>query len=81
MALNKREFLAGAAVVVGSAAAVTEVAADDQPHMSKAVEYLQSAKTELEKSSHDKGGHRVKAINLVDQAIREVRAGKQAARS
>ena len=33
------------------------------------------AQGELEKAEEDKGGHRVNALNLTNQAISEVRAG------
>ena len=49
--------------------------AEPQPHMRKALEALQIAKNQLEKASADKGGHRVKAMALVDQAIDEVKKG------
>ncbi len=53
----------------------------DQPHMHSALDYLRAARDQLEQASHDKGGHRVKAINLVDEAIREVKAGIEAGRN
>lgn len=46
-----------------------------QPHMRAALEHLQAAQRELEASSHDKGGHRVKAVSLVKQAIVQVNQG------
>ena len=46
-----------------------------QPHMRAALDHLQAAKTELQLAEADKGGHRVKAIALVNDAITEVRAG------
>ena len=49
--------------------------AEPQPHMKAAIKHLEEAKTALEKATADKGGHRVKAIELVDQAIKEVKEG------
>ena len=46
-----------------------------QPHMQAALDQLQGAKTELQVALSDKGGHRVRAITLVDEAIGEVEAG------
>jgi outer membrane murein-binding lipoprotein Lpp len=46
-----------------------------QPHMSAALDELRSARSELDAAMADKGGHRGKAIALVDDAITEVRAG------
>ena len=49
--------------------------AEKQPHMQHALHALENAKAQLEKAEHDKGGHRVKAIELINQAIAEVQAG------
>ena len=46
-----------------------------QPMMKKALVSLQAAKKQLEGATADKGGHRVQAISLVNQAIDEVKAG------
>ena len=50
-------------------------ASADQPHMQAALEHLRAAKGELEKADADKGGHRVKALHLVDDAIAQVERG------
>jgi hypothetical protein len=47
----------------------------DQPHMEKALELLRQARSDLDKATADKGGHRVKAIGYVNQAIDEVKKG------
>lgn len=52
-----------------------------QPHMASALDHLQAAKSELQVASHDKGGHRVRAIRLIDDAIAEVQAGEEHAES
>jgi outer membrane lipoprotein-sorting protein len=49
--------------------------AQPQPHMTAALSSLESAKAELDKATADKGGHRVKAIELINQAMEEVRKG------
>jgi hypothetical protein len=46
-----------------------------QGHMLNARSSLNSARDELSQASHDKGGHRVKAIGLINQAIEQVNAG------
>jgi hypothetical protein len=46
-----------------------------QPHMRAALDHLRAAKTELELAEHDKGGHRAKAIVLVNDAIAQVEVG------
>jgi hypothetical protein len=52
----------------------------DQPHMDAALSFLKSAKSDLERSTADKGGHRANALNLVNQAIDEVKRGIDAGR-
>jgi hypothetical protein len=52
------------------------VAADNgQPRMKAAWDALASAKTELEAASPNKGGHREKAIELVNAAMKSVKEG------
>ena len=48
---------------------------EDQPHMQEALRHLQAAAEELQKAEHDKGGHRAKALELTQQAIRHVNEG------
>ena len=48
-----------------------------QTHMFNARDALQNAQNELEIAIPDKGGHRVTAINLVQQAIDQVNLGIQ----
>jgi len=50
-------------------------AVPDQPNMQAARGNLMNAKSELQKAIADKGGHRVKALALVNSAIAEVNAG------
>ena len=52
-----------------------EGAAPDQPRMQAALDRLQSARSNLEAASDDKGGHRVKALDHVNKAIEEVKKG------
>ena len=61
-----------ASVALGTAIGV---AFADQPHMHDALDNLRQARHQLEIAEADKGGHRVTAIGLVDQAITEVQAG------
>ncbi len=46
-----------------------------QPHMAESITLLQSARAELAAATPNKGGHRERALGLIDQAIGEVRAG------
>jgi hypothetical protein len=66
------KFCVAAAVVTLFSAGLY---ADPQPHMKAALESLQKAKEQLEKASSDKGGHRMKAIGLVKDAIEETKKG------
>ena len=52
----------------------------DQPHMDAALSFLKSAKSDLDKATPDKGGHRANALNLINQAIDEVNLGIEAGR-
>jgi len=47
----------------------------DQPNMVRAVSSLQKAQKSLERATHDKGGNRVRALELVRQAIKETQLG------
>lgn len=51
-----------------------------QEHMHSALDALRTARTELQASTPNKGGHRERAISLVNQAIDETRAGIDFAR-
>ena len=52
-----------------------------QPHMQSALDHMLAAKRELQAAPSDKGGHRVRAIELIDEAVVEVEQGMQYARS
>lgn len=56
--------------IVGVAGAVP-----DQPNMQAARGHLISARNSLQRANPDKGGHRVNAIQLVNNAIAQVNAG------
>ncbi len=46
-----------------------------QPRMRDALGHLEAAREALQDASSDKGGHRVKALSLTKQAIKQVEAG------
>ena len=56
--------------------AQTHEMAEHEPHMSAALGHLQEAKAELEKATPNKGGHRERAMQFVDQAIQQVQQGE-----
>ncbi|MBI2392698.1 MAG: hypothetical protein HYV09_24140 [Deltaproteobacteria bacterium] len=78
-------ILAPALVLVIGGAAVNTAGADDkkkddkkeapQPKMESAKDFLDKAHEKLEKATPDKGGHRVKAMKLIKDAIEEVELG------
>jgi hypothetical protein len=57
--------------------AQTAQMARHEPHMSAAMGHLEQAKAELEKAAPNKGGHRERALQLVDQAMQQVQEGEQ----
>ncbi|RTL47741.1 MAG: hypothetical protein EKK40_18855 [Bradyrhizobiaceae bacterium] len=63
-----------AGAVLATAAGTTDALAY-QGNMERAVSQLYGALASLRESTPDKGGHRVKAMNLVQQAITETQAG------
>lgn len=48
-----------------------------QPEMEAAVQNLLQAQQNLQNASSDKGGHRVRALQLIQQAIAETQAGME----
>jgi len=79
-----RRAVAGLALALAVAAAFAVGCASTgaaQPHMRNALDELRAARGELDRAEADKGGHRVRAIELVDSAIAEVQAGMDYARS
>jgi hypothetical protein len=62
-------------VAVVGWSSVRSANADKQPLMHKALSALQEAKTALSNATHDKGGHRVKALALTNEAIEQVKKG------
>ncbi len=58
--------------------AIGSWAAIHQPHMIAALEALKSARVELEMAEHNKGGHRVKALEHVNKAIEQTKKGIEA---
>jgi hypothetical protein len=51
--------------------------APPHPHIHEGLEAMRSAKHHLESAEHDFHGHRVKAIEHLDQAIREAEICEQ----
>jgi hypothetical protein len=73
-----RLVVAGSLMAIGFSVLGAGTAYAVQTHMLNARDDLQQAQTELQQAIPDKGGHRVNAINLVQQAIDQVNLGIQA---
>ena len=54
---------------------VTVTAYPEQPRMTAARADLNKAKAQLQNAMRNKGGHRAKAIGLINSAISEINAG------
>ena len=67
--------LIGYAVVVVLLFAVAAPVFADQGNMKDALGHLRAARASLERAERNKGGHRERAIEHVNAAIREVEAG------
>lgn len=70
-----KKFIAVALTSAALASAATWAYAEKQPKMQDALRHLEEARESLKAATSDKGGHRVKAIKLVNEAIDEVKAG------
>ena len=71
----KAALVAGALSIATAAGFTIGQAQGYQPHMQNALGHLRAARSELQAAERNKGGHRERAIDLVDQAIGEVHAG------
>ena len=71
--MKKMMMVAVVSAFVGGFA--TQALAEKQPMMAKALNSLEEARKALDNANADKGGHRVKALTLVNDAIVEVKAG------
>lgn len=67
--------LAGALATVLGSSRMNEANAEKQPHMASALNFLEKAHAALSSATADKGGHRVKAMQLTNDAIAEVKKG------
>ncbi len=72
---NMGVLAAGGAVAAGFAGASATPAEAYQGNMERALSSLFSAMASLREASSNKGGHRVRAIGLIQQAIGEVQNG------
>jgi hypothetical protein len=52
-----------------------------QPHMQAAIDHLRTARDELNRAAADKGGHRERAIAIINDAIDQTQRGMEFART
>lgn len=67
--------LVGAASLALGTAFFAGQATARQPHMRAALDDLRAARDQLQDAASNKGGHRVEALRLTNEAIDEVQAG------
>jgi hypothetical protein len=73
MLKKKLLYVCAGSLIVAAVCSIGAYAA--QPRMENALRALENARSELVAASANKGGHRQKAISLIDQAISETRMG------
>ena len=75
--MNKKTILASVIIslLIGLMAGCAGSQAVHQPRMQAAMEDLRAAREELERALPTKGGHRERAIELIDRAIEQVKEG------
>ncbi|EDY16844.1 hypothetical protein CfE428DRAFT_5653 [Chthoniobacter flavus Ellin428] len=62
-------------VTIATVFCAPAVKAERQPRMDAALGDLQAARAKLEHAEHDKGGHREKALEMVNAAIAQIKEG------
>jgi hypothetical protein len=73
--MMRRILIALALTLMVATGFVAGRASAAQPEMQAALTNLREARANLDRATNDKGGHRGKAIRLVNDAIGEVEAG------
>jgi len=63
------------AVVAAVAGSFAGYSVASQPQMQSALSHLEAAENDLKQATHDKGGHRDRALDLVQRAENQVREG------
>jgi hypothetical protein len=70
-----KRILAAVVITMLLVSGTVSICAADEPHMRAALEHLREAREQLGKAESNKGGHREKAIELIDRAMEQVKAG------
>ncbi len=75
---TRLRWLVAVSLFLGTAGGmVATPAMADQPKMEQALASLREARAFLKEANANKGGHRAKAVDFVEAAIKEVEAGIQ----
>ena len=78
VAVSAPALIAPSSIVVQQTAAATRAARrEPHPEIRKAIVALESAKRDMQRASHDFGGHRVAALAACDNAIAQLRLALQ----
>ncbi len=77
---NMKKVKLSLAVVMAFTALALQPARAEQTKLRDALAHLREARAALVAANHNKEGHRVRAIEIVDKAIVEVQAGLAAGR-
>jgi hypothetical protein len=72
-----RRAAAGIALLATFGLGAVTGALADQPHMRAALDHMYQAREQLNGGSSDKGGHRVAALQALNEAIRHTRMGME----
>ena len=78
---RKRIYFAAFFTLLFIVAFAIGCASSGQPHMAAARDQLVAARADLQAATSDKGGHRERAIALIDDAIAQVDRGMEFART
>jgi len=70
-----KKLLAAAVVATLLVGGTIGICSADEPHMRAALDHLREAREQLERATPNKGGHREKAIELIDHAMGQVKEG------
>ena len=74
--ISRRDLAALAATGAVAALAVSATAAEArQPNMERAIDRLREARRALQDAPPNKGGHKERAMELIDRAIEQVKEG------
>lgn len=78
MAMTPTVMMAQAGAGKGAAAGAQKAGRERHPKIRQAIRALQGAKEDLQDASHDFGGHRVEALEAVNNALKQLQLALEA---